>query len=377
MATIERYETKSGATLYRVRYRKPDNRQTDKRGFQTKKAAQAFANTVEVRKLTGEFIPETAGRITVAELAPAWLARKREATAVSNYRMIESAWRVHVAPKWGRCQVSKVSVVDVEVWIAQMVRDGRGPTTVLRAHGVLSGVLGDAVKVKRLAANPAKGVEGLPRKTARRHVYLTANDVHRLAKESGEHRALVLVLAFCGLRWGEAIALRVCDVQFLKRRIAVSENAVQLGVDHAVGPTKGRKTRWVPVPSFVLEELSTRCKDKPANTLVFPGPDGCFLPRPKSTRGWFGGAVNRAGVQAITPHDLRHTCASLAVSAGVNVLALQRMLGHQSAKVTLDTYADLFDADLDAVAVTLHKSYSLESVGKLWAQGGHDGRQKV
>src|ERR1700677_3511672 len=128
MATIERYETKSGATLYRVRYRKPDNRQTDKRGFQTKKAAQAFANTVEVRKLTGEFIPETAGRITVAELAPAWLARKREATAVSNYRMIESAWRVHVAPKWGRCQVSKVSVVDVEVWIAQMVRDGRGPT---------------------------------------------------------------------------------------------------------------------------------------------------------------------------------------------------------------------------------------------------------
>jgi integrase len=63
-------------------------------------------------------------------------------------------------------------------------------------------------------------------------------------------------------------------------------------------------------------------------------------------------------VQAIMPHDLRHTCASLAVSAGVNVLALQRMLGHKSAKVTLDTYADLFDDDLDAVAVTLHAKYS-------------------
>jgi integrase len=58
-------------------------------------------------------------------------------------------------------------------------------------------------------------------------------------------------------------------------------------------------------------------------------------------------------VQAITPHDLRHTCASLAVSAGVNVLALSRMLGHTSAKVTLDTYADLFDTDLDAVASAL------------------------
>jgi integrase len=76
-------------------------------------------------------------------------------------------------------------------------------------------------------------------------------------------------------------------------------------------------------------------------TLVFAGPDGSYLPRPKSADGWFAAAVRKAGVQNITPHDLRHTCASLAVSAGVNVLALQRMLGHTSAKVTLDTYADL------------------------------------
>ena len=66
--------------------------------------------------------------------------------------------------------------------------------------------------------------------------------------------------------------------------------------------------------------------------------------------GWFQSAVKRAKVQKVTPHDLRHTCASLAVSAGVNVLRLQRMLGHKSAKITLDTYADLFDDDLDAVS---------------------------
>jgi integrase len=90
---------------------------------------------------------------------------------------------------------------------------------------------------------------------------------------------------------------------------------------------------------------------------VFAGPRGYL---PKSDGGWFTSAVKRAKVQDITPHDLRHTCASLAVSAGVNVLALQRMLGHTSAKVTLDTYADLFDDDLDAVAVTLHARYSPE-----------------
>jgi integrase len=238
-----------------------------------------------------------------------------------------------------------------------MGAQGAGATTVLRAHGVLSGILAAAVKSRRLAINPAKGVENLPRKTARRHVYLIADDVAALADESGRHRALVLTLAYCGLRWGEAIGLRVRDVEFLRRRLSVHENAVQIGVEHAVGPTKGRKARSVPVPAFVLDELSAQCAGKAPGDLVFPGPDGGYLPRPKSSGGWFAAAVKRAKVQSITPHDLRHTCASLAVSAGVNVLALQRMLGHTSAKVTLDTYADLFDDDLDAVAAALHTRY--------------------
>ena len=79
--------------------------------------------------------------------------------------------------------------------------------------------------------------------------------------------------------------------------------------------------------------------------LVF-GDGDHYLLRAKSERGWFVRAVKAAGVQRVTPHDLRHACASIAISAGVNVLALQRMLGHKSAKVTLDTYADLFDSDL-------------------------------
>lgn len=358
MATISKYQTASGATLYRVRYRAPDRGETQKRGFKTKRDAEAFANSVEVDKMTGQYVKPSLGRITVGELAPDWLARKKQATAPSHYRMLESAYRVHVKPKWAAVSVADVDTLGVEAWIAAMGRNGSGATTVLRAQGILSGILADAVKAKRLAVNPCKGIENLPRKIARRHVYLAADDVQRLADEAGEHRALVLVLAYTGIRWGEAIGLRVIDVEFLRRRLNVSENAVQLGTRHAVGPTKGRQARSVPVPEFVLNELSRQCKDKAAGDLVFPGRDGRYLQRPKSSTGWFQAAVKRAKVQMITPHDLRHTCASLAVSAGVNVLALQRMLGHKSAKITLDTYADLFDDDLDAVAVSLHARYS-------------------
>ncbi len=71
MATIERYPVKGGF-LYAVRYRKPDNKQTMKRGFATKRDAQEFLNTVEVKKLRGEYIAQSAGNITIGELGPAW-----------------------------------------------------------------------------------------------------------------------------------------------------------------------------------------------------------------------------------------------------------------------------------------------------------------
>jgi site-specific recombinase XerC len=66
------------------------------------------------------------------------------------------------------------------------------------------------------------------------------------------------------------------------------------------------------------------------------------------------GAAAAAGVAGLTPHELRHTSASLGVSAGANVKAVQRMLGHASAAMTLDMYADLFDDDLEAVAERLN-----------------------
>ncbi len=69
-----------------------------------------------------------------------------------------------------------------------------------------------------------------------------------------------------------------------------------------------------------------------------------------------------------TPHDLRHTATSLAVSAGANVKAVQKMLGHASAAMTLDIYADLFDDDLEAVATALHDARSRQNVGTGWAR---------
>ncbi|MCU1508892.1 MAG: integrase [Glaciihabitans sp.] len=83
---------------------------------------------------------------------------------------------------------------------------------------------------------------------------------------------------------------------------------------------------------------------------------------------WFDKALEKAGLPSMTIHDLRHTAASLAISAGANVKAVQRMLGHASAAMTLDTYADLFDDDLDSVAIRLSEAALAVNVVKMWSE---------
>ncbi|REE74391.1 site-specific recombinase XerD [Rhodococcus wratislaviensis] len=376
MATIESYETKAGKR-WRVRYRTPDRRQTDKRGFTSKRQAHDFAATVEVEKMRGEYVPPKLGQITVGEIGPAWLERKESDLKPSAYKSLETAWRIHVEPRWGTVRLSDIDLDAVERWIADLGRTrtvdgekvkGKGATVVIRAYGVLAGILDSAVKSKRLAKNPARGVENLPRKQRKPRVYLTHGQVDQLAAAAGERSTLVYVLAYTGVRWGEAIGLRVKHLDLLRKRLTVIENAVQVNMEVHVGTPKNRKSRSVPVPDFLVVELARQCEGKERDDLVFPGRDGEYLRRSVSFTGWFTKAVEKAGVPRVTPHDLRHTAASLAVSAGVNVKALQRMLGHASAAMTLDTYAELFDDDLDAVGSALDQARSAASVGKTWAR---------
>ncbi|CAN5681893.1 site-specific integrase [soil metagenome] len=356
MAKVEAYSTAKGKR-YLVRYRTPENRQTDKRGFRTKRDAEAYANTVEVSKLRGEYVAPSDSRITVGELGPDWLTRQQGHLKPSAYQPLEVAWRLRIEPRWGRTALGDIRPTEVQAWITELTLGTSdvkpvGATVVIRTHQVLSAILSDAVRDNRLARNPATGTK-LPRKTRKRPVYLTHLQVAALGGSAGEHEALVLLLAYTGLRWGEATGLRVRDLDMLRKRALITENAVQVGSKIIVGTTKGHKQRSVPLPDFLLPHVSRLCERRGRDDLLFPGGDGQHLERPHTDSGWFEKACVSAGVPRVTPHDLRHTAASLAVSAGANVKAIQRMLGHASAAMTLDLYADLFDDDLGAVATAL------------------------
>lgn len=371
MATIEPYTTSSGAKRYRVRYRTPDRRQTSRRGFTTKRDAKEFAATVEVEKLSGLYRDPSAGRITVGELSEAWLAVKRDQLAASSYHSYATAWRVHVEPRWADTRVVDVDPVTVQDWVSQLGAT-RSRAVVTRALGVLSGICDRAIAERRIAANPCTGLV-LPDKARRRRVYLTAADVENLASRA-EHPLLVRTLAYTGLRWGEAIVLRPVDIDTGRGRIVVHRAATEVARDLLVGtPKTPGSHRDVPVPGFLLEQLTDRMASLGPEGLLFVGPGGGMLRAPDVRRGWYARAVRDAGVARVTIHDLRHTAASLAVRAGASVLAVQRMLGHSSAALTLDRYSDLFDDDLTDLAArmdTLYRPECGQDVSTAGASGG-------
>lgn len=328
--------------------------QTMKRGFETKRAAERFAANIEVSKDRGEYIDPTKSRATIGELGPKWLARQTHLKP-SSYRPIEIAWRVHVEPIWAEHRVTGVDNSDVQDWVSALSKK-RGATTVIRAFGVLSSILDEAARNRRILKNPCDDIK-LPRKVPKSHTYLTHPQLHALASEAKEAGPIILVLGYCGLRWGEMTGLRVRDVDPKRRRLNINQNAVEVGPDIIVGTPKNHERRSVPYPALLDTHLKDACKDKLPDALVFPAPDGSYLHRTRTDEksgGWFAGAVKRSGVPRLTPHDLRHTAASLAVQAGANVKAVRRMLGHKSAAMTLDVYADLFDDDLDAVAKAMN-----------------------
>jgi integrase len=120
--------------------------------------------------------------------------------------------------------------------------------------------------------------------------------------------------------------------------------------------------------SSISRHSNHRCRCDRRNSASLMKYRKCSSRSPHAGSGWFDKAVRASGVPRTTPHDLRHTAASLAVSAGANVKAVQKMLGHASAAMTLDIYADLFDDDLEAVATALDEARARESVGKMWAR---------
>ncbi len=367
MATITPYGTQSG-TRYRVRYRKPDGSSTDKRGFLTKREAELWRAENVIQRNAGSYVAPSAGRTQLLPVIARYLEANvhiKPATSV-NRVSIASNW---ITPYWGLWKVADVNRAAVTDWVGWMRTEGAGHATIEKAHSIMHGVLEVAVDQRLTSANATVGVK-LPSRVKKAHSYLSHAEVAELVRAiDPRYATLVEVLSYTGLRFGEAAALRVRDVTISRSRLRVENAVTEVEGKQIWGTPKNSEIRTVSFPASLAPGIEAAIGKKQRDDILFNAPHGGAIRLNTWRRRTFADALKlievrrRAEAESsgdeyrpfpkVTPHGLRHTAVSLAVQTGSNVKVIQRMVGHGDASLTLNTYADLFDDDLDEVAEKL------------------------
>ncbi len=332
---------------WRARYRDSAGREHS-RHFKRKVDAQRWLDEVTTAVTTGMYVDPGRSRITVGEWSRRWLETKVDLKPSTRARY-EGLLRVNVLPRWGEIRLADVTHEGVAAWIADLTASGLSAATVRQAHRVLSLTFSLAVRDGRLARNPADHVP-LPRAAKHEKVFLTVDQVEQLADAAGEYRLVILFLAYTGLRFGELSALRVRRLDLMRRRAEIVEAVAEVGGRAVFSTPKSHQVRSVPIPRFLVDELAQHVAGQNPDDFVFTSPRGGLLRLQNFRHTVFDRAARTAGLDRLTPHGLRHTAASLAITSGADVKVVEQMLGHASATMTLDLYGHLYGDRLDEVA---------------------------
>ena len=344
--SVERISRKRGIG-WRVRWR--DGTRNRARTFDRKADAVAFEAEVRRRRVAGDLQQLEAGRETLQQFAEEWwrlyaipnLAR----TTLASYAAL---WDAHVLPRLGATPLRELDPLSLAAFRAELTDAGIGAASVRRVMVILQGILERAVEWQRIPGNPARAVRKPPQRRERAVQPLAPLAVERIRArllDNGRLRdaTLMSVLAYAGLRPGEALALTWGHV---RERTILVERAVALG---ELKTTKTARTRTVRLLAPLAADLSEWRigEGRPADeALVFPGRGG-GLSSDDAWRYWrrrvFTPAAKAVGLDsAVRPYDLRHSFVSLLIAEGANVVEVARQAGH-SPTMTLSTYAHLFD----------------------------------
>ncbi|MHB8488868.1 MAG: tyrosine-type recombinase/integrase [Candidatus Dormibacteria bacterium] len=338
MASIERW--KGGR--WRVRFRTPDGCDRS-RVFPRKEDAVNFIVSVEHAKRAGVYVDPAAGKIPFRDYAEQWRgvqAQHRTSTAAQ----VETSLRRHVYPFIGGRALMTILPSDIQGWVAGRT-EVLAPATVERVYRLVVSIFRAAVRDRLLTAHPCVDVR-LPRVNQTRVRPLAVEDIDALARTiERRYRALVILGASTGLRQGEAFALTVDRVDFLRRTVTVDRQLVLLpGAAPRFGPPKTNSShRTVPVPQFVIEVLADHLAEfgHGPDGLIFTMPEGGPMRRNRFSERIWQPAVRAAGTAA-TFHDLRHFYASALIRHGESVKTVQARLGHATAVETLNVYGHLW-----------------------------------
>ena len=281
-----------------------------------------------------------------------WLPAITTTIRTSTYLSYESHLRNHICPHIGHMRLDKVDGSTLNGLYATLLEKGRrngsalSPSTVRRVHAALHRAFRDAVRWDLINRNPADSADP-PKLRANRRVELTtwsADELARFLRHVGHDPLypLWMLLATTGMRRGEVLGLRWCDIALDRGEAAVRQTVVSHNYKIDISePKTARGRRVIALDEYTVQRLRSlkkqECPSSEANLLFHYRTGNPINPIDISKR--FIELSREAGLPRIRLHDLRHTHATLALQAGIHPKIVSERLGHSTISFTLDVYS--------------------------------------
>jgi integrase len=366
--------------------------------FASKAAAQDWETSQRGAVQSGTYISAKAGATTLSEVAESWRATwDAKPLSPRTQHGYEQLLTNHVLPRFGGVKVASIDAKSIQGFINDLAKTHHAGT-VHHVYVVLRQCMKTAVSHKLINVNPCTPDSiTLPSKRVANankvQLWMTASELKQLTNAMPEHwRAATVVAGWCGLRAGELWGLRRCDVDILHGRLTVAYALKDIDGVLFAGPTKSHQRRVLNLPKHVADELAkvldapgvrvravARGKTHPSgypaiidglltwtddatsgDRLLFTAASGGpvrhtnFAERTfEKTRDALWPAPHR--LNRLRWHDLRHTCASLVISATGNLGIVKQYLGHSSIVLTFDTYGHMLDDTTKSIAEALER----------------------
>jgi site-specific recombinase XerD len=332
--SVHKIKTKDGWS-YQVRWRRHDGSQAAK-NFRTKKEADAWDAQMKVEKNRGALLDERRGKILFRDLAAKYLENKthqRHATI----RRREGILTKHILPILGDTPINQIRYSDIQSMVNDWVGKGLAPRTVKQHVQVMKPIFEFAVKDDIIIKNPTRGLT-LPRVEETQRHSLTPEECNSLLSTIPDaYHAFIYTLLATGMRWGEAVDLKISDLQLLESKLTVRNSKTDAGRrEIALSPLD------VTILAHYLEATGRTAAD--ADSPVFVTPEGCQMNSSNFRQRVFKKALEASRLTGVTLHDLRRTHATALVAAGIDLKTIQYRMGHRDIATTLKIYAQVTEA---------------------------------
>ena len=346
---------KDGTVRHYAAYLGADGRYHEEGGFKTEKEAAKKAAQLELDASRGDWASPIAGRTTFADYVAISYWPTTAHLEISTRTAYGYYLDKHFLPRFGTVSLRRISPAMIQTWVNDVTAGGLSPRSVVKYHALLHKIFARAVIDRAIAINPASHT-ALPKVVVKPKQIITAAQFDKILLQlPARYQMMVLLAIETGLRWGELIALRPCDIDMTTHVALVHRTIVEVTKKHS--PTgqriylkdhpKDDEQRSVQIDAATCQQLQehTRDNDIDDNGLLFTSSTGTALSRNNFRTKFWTPAVNAAKIQQnVTFHNLRAAHASWLLAGGADIIVVQERLGHRRITTTQQYTGTLPDA---------------------------------